>query len=126
MSTSNIATVTITILAQKPYVVGQYLRAYFGADTPLDIWIRGEEGPLNLATDDLTVEFTWPWQSQLSIPATGDVEGHVRFTVTQAMLWSTWGNDYGIARAQFRTQRSLIRVISATRGVLALANLEIA
>ena len=125
MPSSNQATVTVHVLAARPYIIGNYLRAYFGADTPLSVYVRGEEGPIDLSADTLTVEFTWPWQSVFSIPATGNADGRVSFTVTQAMLWQTWGNDYGIAAARFRAERSLMRVISAQRGVIALAYLEI-
>ena len=54
MAISNQATVTIHVLPERPYVVGQYLRAYFGADTPLSVYVRGEEGPLDLSCPDDT------------------------------------------------------------------------
>lgn len=110
----------------KVYRIGNYLRAYYGADTPLEVWVRGEDGPFDLSGDTITVEATWPWNGTLSIPATGDANGKVSFTITQAMLWRTWGDDYGINTARFRGQRSLLRVVSAQRGVLALAHLEVA
>lgn len=111
--------------SSRPYVVGNYLRAYNGVDTPLQVWVRGEEGPLNLEDDDITVELRWPWLSWTSIPATGDTEGLVSFVITRELLWRTWGNDYGINLARWRGYPSLLRVVSAQRGIIALAYMEV-
>lgn len=109
-----------------PIIIGNYLRAYFGADTPLTVWVRGEDGPLDLEEDTLTVGFTWPWSGVSSIPAIGFSNGAVDFTITKEMLWQTWGADYGINMARWRGYRTPMRVISEQRGVIALAYLEVA
>lgn len=109
-----------------PYVIGNYLRAYWGVDTPLSVWIRGEAGPLDLTNDVITVQLRWPWMVQADIPASGTADGEVAFTLTAALLQRWWGNDYGLRRATYRGQNTMIRVVSAQRGMLAQGFLEVA
>lgn len=109
-----------------PIVIGNYLRAYYGADTTLTVWVRDDEGPVDLSTDTLAVGFTWPWSGVSTIPATGFSDGKVEFTITKDMLWNTWGSDYEINLARWRGYPCPIRVISEQRGVIALAYLEVA
>lgn len=107
-------------------VIGNYLRAYWGTDTPQTVYVRKETGPVDLSQDSLTVQFAWPWGRWSDVPATGFADGRVDFTVTQQMLWQTWGADYGINLARWRGNRCPLRIISAERGVIALAYIEVA
>lgn len=107
-------------------VIGNYLRAYYGADTPQTVWVRKETGPVDLSQDTLTVSFAWPWGRWSNVPAQGFADGRVDFVVTKQMLWQTWGSDYEINRARWRGYRTPLRIISAERGVIALAYLEVA
>lgn len=116
----------VNITLDPVFVVGNYLRAYWGVDTPQTIWVRKETGPVDLTHDTLTVRLAWPWGRWSDVPAQGFADGRVDFTVTQQMLWQTWGSDYGINLARWRGFRCPLRVISAERGVIALAYIEVA
>ena len=66
-----------------PYVIRGTHRAYSGGDTPQVAWIRTETGRMDLSgAESVTVDILRGDNKLLTIPATGDEDGRVDFTIT--------------------------------------------
>lgn len=71
----------------ESFVIRGTHRAVRGGDSPQTAWVRDEDGRMNLAeVEELTVDIQRDNHKILTIPATGDAEGRVDFTVTSANI----------------------------------------
>lgn len=58
-------------------------RAYSGSDTPQAAWVRDDAGRADLSgAESITVDILRGDNTLLTIPATGDEDGRVDFTIT--------------------------------------------